>query len=191
MLSKGDTLSHALHHEFCFRRKSAKCGLTSSLHRYSAHCAVDVQTCVERAMPVLNSRCWQEGFPHSLAAARLAACTIKIEEIGLSNPQTSSDVLQSHRIKRLRASRLTVVFSPPEHRSRAMCIIGLFCTPLPTRLVFSPTARTSPCGLHESALGLDMSCQRDCGRSACGPASSPGWNALAKDDNESTTIDAN
>jgi hypothetical protein len=153
MLSKGDTLSHALHHEFCFRRKSAKCGLTSSLHRYSAHCAVDVQTCVERAMPVLNSRCWQEGCPHSLAAARLAACTIKIEEIGLSNPQTSSRCASVASRRAFESRSFDCCILTAGTSKHAMCLIGLFCTALPTGLVFSPTTRTSPLWITRERAG--------------------------------------
>jgi hypothetical protein len=44
-------------------------------------------------MPILSSRCWLEGFSHSLAA-------------GSVYPQTARDVLQLHRVKRLRAGRL-------------------------------------------------------------------------------------
>ena len=82
-----------------------------------------------KAMDLLNSRCWLEGFCHSLAAATMADCAIRIEEAGLEDPQASHDVPASNRIRFVRTSRLTGVFSPPEYHKRAPCVDENCTTP--------------------------------------------------------------
>lgn len=82
-----------------------------------------------KEMDLLNSRCWLEGFCHSLALAAMADCAIKIEESGLLKPEMCHDVPQSHPIRFLRTDRLIGVFSPPEYRRPHSCVLSNCSTP--------------------------------------------------------------
>ena len=149
-------------------------------------------------MDLLNSRCWLEGFCHSLAAATMADCAIGIEEAGLEDPQACHDVPASNRIRFVRTSRLTGVFSPPEyHKKASMCGQELHY-PARSPRTRVPAATSAPSSApRESALGLDVCGRGDAGGSAVlrsnepKPAAPTGRDVLAESRHEPTAVRAN
>ena len=82
-----------------------------------------------RAVAVLKSRSWREGFSHSGTAAIIAEKVIDVEEEGLDEPRSCSDIKFSKRIRVLRVDRVTGVYSPTDYQGSFSDVPGIWSVP--------------------------------------------------------------
>ena len=94
-----------------------------------------------RAIAVLKSRSWREGFAHSGTAAIIAEKIIDVEEEGLNQPRSRSDIPFSKRIRVLRVDRVTDAFSSTDYQGSFSDVPGIWSVPrarLDTRFAKEP-----------------------------------------------------